>query len=99
VNAGKVVEGIGLCVAGVVFYGVARWQVGNDKYMRRMAESRWWWDRRTVGRLRRGEVSKEEHFDSLIRGQRFLVRWVFTPFIAIFIALALTLAVRGLASP
>ncbi len=67
--------------------------------MRRMAESRWWWDRRLKAELRRGEISKDEHFDSFIKGQRFIVKWFFTPFIAIWVALAFTLAIHGLASP
>ena len=102
-DVGKVVEGIGLCAWGRAFYGLARWQVRDDNRMRRMADSRWWLDRRldrrVKGRLRRGEISKDGTFDSFIRGQRFLVKWVLPPFIAVFVALAVALAIQGLTSP
>jgi hypothetical protein len=98
-DIGKVVEGVGLAAWGVAFYGLMRWQVRDDHRMRRLAESRWWWDRRLKGRLRRGEISKDEHFDSFIKGQRFIVNWVFTPFIAIFVALGLALAILGVTRP
>jgi hypothetical protein len=98
-DVGKVVAGIGLCAWGIGFYGLARWQVRDDNRMRRMAASRWWFDRRVKGKLRRGEISKDEHFDSFIRGERFLVKWVLPPFIAVFVALAVTLAIQGLTSP
>jgi hypothetical protein len=41
-NAGEVVEGVGLCAWGLVVYGLMRWQVRDDGRLRRMAESRWW---------------------------------------------------------
>lgn len=98
-DVGTVAEGVGLGAWGVGFYSLARWQVRDDNRMRRLAESRWWWDRRLKGRIRRGEISKDEHFASFIKGQRFIVKWVFAPVTAIFVALALTIAIHGVTSP
>jgi len=98
-DIGRVVEGAGLAAWGVGFYGLARRQVRDDRRMRRLAESRWRWNRRLKRRLRRGEISKDEYFDSFIKGQKFIVKWVFTPFIAVFVALGLTLAILGVTRP
>lgn len=98
-NVGEVFEGLGLCAWGVAFYALARWQVRDDSRMRRLAESRWRLDRLFSRRLRRGEISKDEHFDSLIRTQRLVVTWVFTPAIALWVAGSVGLVIRGLAGP
>jgi urease alpha subunit len=98
-NAGEVFEGLVLCAWGVAFYALARWQVRDDSRMRRMAESRWRLDRFFSRKLRRGEISKDEHFDSVIRTQRLVVRWAFTPVIALWVAGSVGIVIHGLAGP
>jgi hypothetical protein len=51
-------------------------------------ESRWWLERRLQRRLRRGRVSKEEWLDICIRQHRWFMKWVWTPFVLLWLALA-----------
>lgn len=66
----QVFEGIGLGAYGVAFCAGSRWYAQDDTRLRRMAESRWRWDRLTNRKLLRGEISQEEWFDRFARGQR-----------------------------
>jgi hypothetical protein len=83
---------------GTAFYFSCRWYVRSDDRMRRSAESRWWLDRRAVRRVRRGEMLKDEWFDLWIADQRAIVKWFFTPFIAVWLVLSITEIVHGFQS-
>jgi hypothetical protein len=87
--------GLGLAIFGIVSYGFCLWYVRDDGRMRRMAESRWWLDRRTVRKLRTGEMSRDQWFARWARGQRAIVKWAFTPFFALWIALCVATVVHS----
>jgi|SRR5215472_4087432 len=95
---GQVTGGVGLGALSAGLYLFARWQGSTDDRMRRLAQSRWWLDRRTVRKVRRGEMSQEEWFSQLARNYRATVKWVFTPFIALFLVLSVVLIVHGVTS-
>lgn len=95
---GQVLEGMGLGAYGLAFYAGCRWYVHDDARMRRMAESRRRWDRLTNGKLRRGQISQEEWFDRFARGQRTIVKWAFTPFILLWLAICVATTIHGLIS-
>ena len=94
----QVFEGMGLGAYGVGFYAVSRWYVRDDTRLRKMAASRWRWDRFTHRELRRGEISQEEWFDRFARGQRAIVRWAFTPVIVLWLAICVATTIHGLIS-
>ena len=75
--------GAGLAAWGAFLYTIMRWFVMHDRLLRQAAERQWWLDRRTVWRVRRGEVSKEAWSEIWISNQRRIFRWVVTPFLAI----------------
>jgi len=95
---GQVAEGVGLAAWSVGFYVFARWQGSNDSRMRRLAQARWWLDRRTVRALRRGKMSQEEWFGRLARNYRATVKWAFTPVVALSLTLSVALLVHGVIS-
>jgi hypothetical protein len=95
---GQVLEGLGLGAYGVAFYVGSRWYVQDDERLRKMAESRWRWDRLTNGKLRRGEISQEEWFDRFARSQRAIVKWTFTPITVLWLAICMATAIHGLIS-
>jgi hypothetical protein len=84
-HVSEVARDFGLAAFGLALCLFMRWQVRDDDRMRRAAASRWRWDRRTKGKLRRGEISMDEHIESWIRGQRLIVKWIATPFMAIWV--------------
>jgi hypothetical protein len=98
VNVGQVVTGLGLGAYGIAFYVGCRWYVRDDERMRRAAESRWWLDRRVIGKVRDGKMTQEEWFARFTRDQRALVKWAFTPITALWIVLCAVMVVRGLRS-
>ena len=95
---GQVAAGVGVAAWSTGFYIFARWQGSNDSRMRRMAQSRWWLDRRTVRKVRRGKMSQEEWFSKYAKTYRATVKWVFTPAIALILLLSVVLIVHGLTS-
>ena len=95
-DSGQVLLGSALGAYGVTFYGFARWYVRDDERLRRMARSRWGWDRRTMRKLRTGEMSQEESFERFAARQRWIVRWAFTPFIALWLGLCIFTVIHGL---
>lgn len=95
---GQVAGGVGLGVLSTGFYLLFRWQGSDDNRARRMAQSRWWLDRRTVRKVRRGEMSQEEWFSKFIRTYRATIKWVFTPVIALLLLLSFALVVHGFTS-
>lgn len=94
----QVFEGLGLGAYGVAFYAGSRWCVQDDSRLRRMAESRWRWDRLTNRKLRRGQITQEEWFDQFARAQRMIVKWAFTPFILLWITICVVTTIHGLIS-
>jgi len=96
VNSGHIAVGLGLALYGAAFLAACWWYVGDDDRLRRLAETRWWFDRRFEGRVRRGQVSRDEWFVELARSQRFVVRRVFPAFFIVWFVLTLGTAVRGL---
>lgn len=97
-DAGQVAQGLGLGAYGAAFYGYAYWYVQDDARLRRMAESRWWFDRH-MRKIRTGKISQEEWYTRFARGQRLIVRWVFTPFMVLWLAVAAFTTIHGLRSP
>ena len=95
---GQVAGGVGLGVLSTGLYLFARWQGSDDNRMRRLAQSRWWLDRRTVRKVRRGEMSQEEWFSQLARNYRATIKWAFTPVIALLLLLSVVLIVHGVTS-
>ncbi|MEV0398849.1 hypothetical protein [Actinoallomurus sp. NPDC050550] len=95
-NVEDVVVGLGLDLYGIAFCAACRWYVRDDGRMKRMAESRWWLDRRVVRRVRRGEITRDEWFARFIRQQRALVSWGVTSVIALWLVGCSGLIVRGL---
>jgi hypothetical protein len=95
---GQVAGGVGLGVLSTGLYLFARWQGSDDNRMRRLAQSRWWLDRRTVRKVRRGERSQEEWFSQLARNYRATIKWAFTPVIALLLLLSVVLIVHGVTS-
>lgn len=95
---GQVAGGVGLAAWSTGLYLLVRWQGSNDSRVRRMAQARWRLDRRTVRKVRRGEMSQEEWFIKFAKTYRATVKWVFTPVIALFLLASLVLIVRGLTS-
>lgn len=95
---GQVAGGVGLAAWCTGLYLFARWQGSNDSRMRRMAQSRWWLDRRTVRKVRRGEMSQEEWFTQFAKTYRMTIKWVFTPAVALFLLASVVLIVRGITS-
>jgi hypothetical protein len=98
VDVGQVATGLGLMAYGTAFYAGSRWYVRDDGRLRRMAESRWWLDRRVRSRIRHGEVTQQEWFAVLARRQRAFVKWALTIIMAFWIALCAVMVVRGLRS-
>jgi hypothetical protein len=94
-NMGEFATGFGLGVYGAAFYTVSCWYVRSDARMRRLAESRWSFDKRTIGKLRRGEMSKDEWVQRFTLEQRRLVKWWFTPFVAVYLVLCVATVVHG----
>jgi hypothetical protein len=97
-NVGQIATGVGLGAYGVAFYLFSRWYVLSDARMRRGAESRWWLDQRTVRRVRRGQMMKDDWFELWIHEQRQIVKWIFTPFIGLWLVLCIVMVVNGLRS-
>lgn len=95
---GQVTAGVGLGVWTAALYLFARWQGSNDSRIRRLAQSRWWLDRRTVRKVRRGEMSQEEWFSKFARTYRTTIKWVFTPVIALCLLLSVALIIHGVTS-
>ena len=93
VDAGEIGIGAGLAVWGLTFYIGTKWYVQDDERLRRMAPSRWWLDRRSANK--RG-LTQDEWFDRWALGQRQLVRWVVTPFLAVWLLLCVAEVARGL---
>lgn len=94
----QVFEGMGLGAYGVAFYAGSRWYVQDAGRLRKLAESRWRWDRFTNRKLRRGEISQEEWFERFARSQREIVKWAFTPFIIVWLVICGAAIVHGLIS-
>ena len=95
---GQVAGGVGL---GVLSTGLSCSPDGRAVTtiaVRRLAQSRWWLDRRTVRKVRRGETSQEEWFSKFIRTYRATVKWAFTPGIALLLLLSVALIVHGITS-
>lgn len=95
---GQVAGGVGLAAWSTGLYLLFRWQGSDDGRVRRMAEARWWLDRRTVRKVRRGQMSQEEWFSHFAKTYRATVKWVFTPAIALFLLASVVLIVRGVIS-
>jgi hypothetical protein len=53
---------------------------------------------RIVRRVRRGEMMKDDWFDLWIHEQREMVKWLFTPFIGLWLLLCIVTVVKGLQS-
>jgi len=83
VNVGKALLELGIGVYCAAFYAICRWYAHDDGRLRRMAESRWRWDRHISWKVRRGKISKDEHLDSFVRRFRIIVKWVFGPIVAV----------------
>jgi hypothetical protein len=96
VNAGQVATGAGLAVFGAAFIFAARLYVAHDGLMRRTAASRLRIERHLNWRLRRGRITEDEWSDRFIHGQRALVKWAFTPFMALWLILCLITIGKGL---
>ena len=96
-HIGQVGAGLGLAAWGVAWYLGAR-RLASDANTRRMAQRRWRLDRLMSRKFRRGEMSKDEWFERFGRQYRMTVRWVFTPAVALWLALCLTLVVKGILS-
>lgn len=95
-DLGQVLQEMGLGAFGLAFYLGCRWYVQDDGRLRRMAESRWWFDRRFERQVRSGEMGQEEWFQRFASGQRLIVKWAFTPFIVLWLGLACFMTVHGL---
>jgi hypothetical protein len=94
-NVGQIATGFGLGVYGAAFYMVSRWYVRSDTRLRRTADSRWELDKLIVRQVRRGQVSKDEWFEKWIRSERAIVKWWFTPFVALWLVLCVVMVVDG----
>jgi hypothetical protein len=88
-DSGQVLQGVGLGAFGLAFYLSSRWFVADNARLRRMAESRWRFDRRSESRVRSGEMTQEEWFERFDAGQRLIVKWAFTPFTVLWLGMAL----------
>ncbi len=97
-NVGKALLDLGVGVYCAAFYAICRWYARDDGRLRRMAESRWRWDRHISWKVRRGKISKEEHFDSFVGQCRIIVKWVFRPIIAVCVVGCVVAAVQALVS-
>jgi hypothetical protein len=99
-DGGDVLRGVGFSAGGIAFFGISWWQVHNDRMMRRAAESWWRQSRFTITgrRARRSGMPKDEHMASWIRGQRWIFKWIISPFFAVWVGLWLTQIIRGLAA-
>jgi hypothetical protein len=93
---GQVFGGIAVGAWCAGFYVFARWLGSSDRRMRSMAQSRWWLDRRTVRKVRRGEISQEDWFGRFTRQYRSVVKWVFTPFITLVVIVCIATIIHGL---
>jgi hypothetical protein len=98
VDLGRAFLDLGLGVYCAAFYAICRWYAHDDDRMRRMAESRWRWERHISRKVRRGKISKEEYFDSFIRQSRRTVTWVFGPILAVCVLGLVVAAVQALVS-
>jgi hypothetical protein len=98
VNLGKALLDLGISVYCAAFYAICRWYARDDGRMRRMAESRWRWERHISWKVRRGKISKEEYFDSFVRQSRRTVKWVFTPIVGVCVLALVVAAVQALVS-
>ena len=96
-NVALVLEGIGLCVLAVAVLVASRWFAADDGRMRRLAESRWWFDRRVQAELRHGNLGRDEWFERFIRHERAIIRWVLTPVMILWAGLCVVIVVTGLA--
>jgi hypothetical protein len=94
-NVGQVLVGLGMDACGIAFFGGCLWYVRDNGRMSRLAESRWWYDRRVVRKVRLGAMTKDEWFERFIRRQRALVMWGFTPIAVIWFVGFTVLLVRG----
>jgi hypothetical protein len=95
---GQVTGGTGLGALSIGMYLFTRWQAGDDDRMRRLAQSRWWLDRRTVRKVRRGEMSQGEWFNKFAGNYRATIKWVFTPVLALLLLLSIVLIAHGVTS-
>jgi len=96
-NVGNIAIGAGLAGWGIALFALSRWYVRDDARLLRAAKSRWWLDRRQR-KIRSGEVSQEEWFTNWIRGQRAMVKWVATPFLALWLIICVGTIVHGFAN-
>jgi hypothetical protein len=97
-DGGEILRGAGFSAAGIAFYGLKWWQMHNDRLMQRAAEAHSRGSRFTItGRKRRHSgVPEDEHMASWIRGQRWMLKWLATPFFALWTGLWLAEFIRGL---
>jgi hypothetical protein len=88
-NGGEVLRGVGLSAAGVAIYGVTWWQMHNERLMQQAAEAWWRSSRFTISGRRRlpSGVQEVVHLASWIRGQRWMFKWLVTPFFVVWIGL------------
>jgi hypothetical protein len=94
-NVGQFMAGLGLAAFGIAFVAIARWHVRDDARMRKLAQSRWWFDRRVERKIRRGEMLQEEWFDAWIRSQRWLVKWGFSAALVLWLAICVVAIVHS----
>ena len=94
-NVGQFMAGLGLATFGIAFVAFARWYISDDARMRKMAPSRWRFDRRVEHMIRRGEMSQEEWFDAWIPSQRWLVKWGFTAALVLWLAICAVVLVHS----
>jgi hypothetical protein len=94
-DVGQLAVGVGMGLYGAAFFGFVEWHSRDDRRMRRMAESRWRFDRLLVRKGRRGRVMDEQWCEQWIRDQRRIVKWLFRPFAVLCFAICLGAIVAG----
>jgi hypothetical protein len=95
-DLGTVAVGIGFVCWGALLLIYGRHQVTDDVRVRELAERRWWIDRRVIRGVRKGRISREQWLEMTIRHQRWFTKWIWTPFMVLFIAVGVWQVVRGL---
>ena len=87
--------GFGVAALGVLWYVyVKRWS-GSDERLRRMAASRWVFERHFSRRARRGEVTKEAWIEQAVPQLREMLRAGQLPLMVFWVGLGVYIAVQS----
>ena len=95
-DVGTVAIGIGFVCWGTLLLVSQRWQVADDVRARKRAEQRWWIDKRVIRHVRKGQIPREEWLEVTVRRERWFTKWIWTPFMVLFIAVGAYQVVVGL---